>query len=207
MKLHHGTLVAGPEGDGYRLWCVLPLPTDVEGPAESAAGRAHAVGVDRGPGMIRVLLVDDQALLRDGFRSILDREDDIEVVAEAADGAEALAAAVRTSPDVVLMDIRMPRMDGISATRRIVETCGEDVRVLILTTFGNDEYVFEALRAGASGFLLKDAPPEDLLAAIHVIARGDALLDPAVTRAVVSSLAQRASASPGPATPGVPHGA
>jgi DNA-binding NarL/FixJ family response regulator len=143
-----------------------------------------------------VLVCDDQALVRAGFRKLLEGSPGLQVVGEAVDGLDAADQARRSRPDVVLMDIRMPRMDGISATRRIVETCGEDVRVLILTTFGNDEYVYEALRAGASGFLLKDAPPEDLLAAIHVIARGDALLDPAVTRAVVSSLAQRRPAPP-----------
>ena len=136
-----------------------------------------------------VLVCDDQALVRAGFHKLVDGSSDLHVVGEAADGFEAVEAARRSSPDVVLMDIRMPRMDGITATRRITETCGDRVRVLILTTFGNDDYVLEALHAGASGFLLKDAPPEDLLAAIRVIARGDALLDPAVTRAVVSSLA------------------
>jgi DNA-binding NarL/FixJ family response regulator len=137
-----------------------------------------------------VLVCDDQALVRGGFRKLLEGSPGLRVVGEAADGFEAIDKAKRTRPDVVLMDIRMPRMDGITATRRIAESCGDQVRVLILTTFGNDEYVFEALRAGASGFLLKDAPPEDLLAAIRVIARGDALLDPAVTRSVVSSFAQ-----------------
>jgi DNA-binding NarL/FixJ family response regulator len=135
-----------------------------------------------------VLVCDDQALVRAGFHKLVDGSPDLRVVGEAADGAAAVDAARRTSPDVVLMDIRMPRMDGITATRRIAETCGDRVRVLILTTFGNTEYVLEALNAGASGFLLKDAPPEDLLAAIRVIARGDALLDPAVTRSVVASL-------------------
>jgi DNA-binding NarL/FixJ family response regulator len=135
---------------------------------------------------IRVAVCDDQALVRAGFVKLLEAAVDLSVAGEAADGVEAALLAQRTLPDVVLMDIRMPRLDGISATRRIVEQCGDRVRVLVLTTFGTDDHVFDALRAGASGFLLKDASPEDLLAAIHVIARGEALLDPAVTRAVVS---------------------
>lgn len=138
---------------------------------------------------VRVLLADDQALVRAGFRKILEAEADIDVVGEAADGAEAVAKAERLSPDVILMDIRMPRLDGIAATRRIADA-GLPTRVLILTTFGLDEYVCEALRAGASGFLLKDAPPEDLVAAVEVVARGEALLDPAVTRGVVEAFAR-----------------
>jgi DNA-binding NarL/FixJ family response regulator len=141
---------------------------------------------------IRVAVCDDQALVRAGFVKLLEGTDDLSVVGQAADGVEAVIVAQRTLPDVVLMDIRMPRLDGISATRRIVEQCGDTVRVLILTTFGTDEYVFDALRAGASGFLLKDAAPEDLLAAIRVIARGEALLDPAVTKAVVSEFVRSA---------------
>jgi DNA-binding NarL/FixJ family response regulator len=139
---------------------------------------------------IRVLIADDQALVRAGFRKILEADSGLEVVAEAADGLEAVEAARRLAPDVVLMDIRMPTLDGLEATRRLLAAGGE-TRVLILTTFGLDEYVYEALRAGASGFLLKDAPPEDLLAAVRVIARGDALLDPAITRAVIAELARR----------------
>ncbi len=136
---------------------------------------------------IRVLVCDDQALVRAGFVKLLEAAPDIEVVGEAANGEEAVAVARRTLPDVLLMDIRMPRLDGIRATRRIVDDCGDRVRILILTTFGGDDYVFDALRAGASGFLLKDAPAEHLLAAIHVVARGEALLDPAVTRSVVAA--------------------
>jgi RNA polymerase sigma factor (sigma-70 family) len=140
---------------------------------------------------IRVVIADDQALVRAGFRKILEADPEIEVVAEAADGVEAVDASRRLGPDVVLMDIRMPNMDGLEATRRLLDGAGPTTHVLILTTFGLNEYVYEALRAGASGFLLKDAPPEELLAAVHVIARGDALLDPAITRAVIEEFARR----------------
>jgi DNA-binding NarL/FixJ family response regulator len=140
---------------------------------------------------IRVLIADDQALVRAGFRKILEADSQIEVVAEAADGLEAVEATRRLGPDVVLMDIRMPNLDGLEATRRLLDGDGQKTRVLILTTFGLDEYVYEALRAGASGFLLKDAPPEDLLSAVHVIDRGDALLDPSITRAVIEEFARR----------------
>jgi RNA polymerase sigma factor (sigma-70 family) len=140
---------------------------------------------------IRVVIADDQALVRAGFRKILEADPEIEVVAEAHDGLEAVDAACRLEPDVVLMDIRMPNMDGLEATRRLLDGATAPIRVLILTTFGLNEYVYEALRAGASGFLLKDAPPEELLAAVHVIARGDALLDPAITRAVIEEFARR----------------
>jgi DNA-binding NarL/FixJ family response regulator len=137
----------------------------------------------------RVLLADDQGLVRAGFRKILESEPGIEVVAEASDGEEAVAAARRFDPDVVLMDVRMPRLDGIAATR-LISGAGLPARVLMLTTFGHDEYVYDALRAGASGFLLKDAPPEDLIDAVRIVARGDALLDPAVTRTVVEAFAR-----------------
>lgn len=140
---------------------------------------------------IRVLIADDQALVRAGFRKILEADSEIEVVAEAADGLEAVEAAGRLGPDVVLMDIRMPNLDGLEATRRLVDGDGQTTRVLILTTFGLDEYVYEALRAGASGFLLKDAPPEHLLSAVHVVDRGDALLDPSITRTVIEEFARR----------------
>jgi DNA-binding NarL/FixJ family response regulator len=136
----------------------------------------------------RVLVADDQALVRAGFRKLLESADGLEVVGEAADGLEAVDRVRRLKPDVVLMDIRMPRLDGIEATRRLA---GEGARVLILTTFGLDEYVYEALRAGASGFMLKDAPPEELLAAIEVVARGDALIAPAVTRSVIAEFVRR----------------
>ena len=140
--------------------------------------------------MIRVLIADDQGMVRAGFRWLLEAEADIAVVGEAVDGADAVDAAIRLRPDVVLMDIRMPLMDGITATGRIV-AAAEATRVLILTTFDLDEYVFDALRAGASGFLLKDAPAEDLAAAIRVVARGDSLLAPAVTRRVVDAFVHR----------------
>lgn len=140
---------------------------------------------------IRVLIADDQALVRAGFRKILEADSQIDVVAEAADGLEAVEAARRLGPDVVLMDIRMPNLDGLEATRRLLDGDGQTTRVLILTTFGLNEYVYEALRAGASGLLLKDAPPEDLLSAIHVIDRGDALLDRSITRAVIEEFARR----------------
>jgi DNA-binding NarL/FixJ family response regulator len=137
---------------------------------------------------IRVLVVDDQAMVRAGFRLLLADEPDIEVVAEASNGRDAVAQAARFRPDVILMDIRMPEMDGLEATRRIL---GSDTtaRVLILTTFDLDDYVFEALRAGASGFVLKDEPPEQLLGAVRTVAAGDALLSPTVTRRVIQRFA------------------
>ena len=134
--------------------------------------------------MIRVLLVDDQALVRDGFRMILDSQEDIEVVGEADDGGLGLRLAREVNPDVVLMDIRMPGVDGIEATRRLLAAGGE-ARVLILTTFDLDEYVYEALKAGASGFLLKDSPRSQLLHAVRSVAAGTELLDPAITRRLI----------------------
>ena len=145
--------------------------------------------------MIRVLLADDQALVRGGLRKIIETEPDLAVVAEAADGMQAVDAARAAKPDVAVLDIRMPQLDGIEATRRIITALGDEVRVLMLTTFGLDEYVFDALRAGASGFMLKDAPPEELLDAIGVVAGGAALLAPAVTRAVVAEFARRSPVS------------
>ncbi len=142
---------------------------------------------------IRVLIADDQALMRTGFRMILDAQDDIEVVGEAIDGADAIRRFQELSPDVVVMDVRMPTMDGIEATRRL-SALGRPARVLILTTFDLDEYVYEALRAGASGFLLKDRPPEELVAAVRVIASGEALLAPPVTRRLIEEFARRAPA-------------
>jgi DNA-binding NarL/FixJ family response regulator len=142
--------------------------------------------------VIRVLVADDQTLVRAGFRVLVESAPDLEVVGEAGDGVEAVELARRELPDVVLMDIRMPRMDGLEATRRIVALDrAEGVRVLVLTTFDLDEYVYEALRAGASGFLLKDTPPADLLAAIRVVAAGDALLAPGVTRRLIAEFARR----------------
>ena len=146
---------------------------------------------------IRVLIADDQALVRAGFKMILGAEPDLEVAGEACDGDQAVAMAARLEPEVVLMDIRMPGIDGIEATRRIVATAGA-VRVLMLTTFDLNEYVYEALRAGASGFLLKDVPPEQLVAGIRVVAEGEALLAPSITRRLIQEFA---SAAPTPAEP------
>ena len=142
--------------------------------------------------MIRVLLADDQALVRAGFRSLLEDEDDIEVVGEAGDGAQALELARSLRPDVVLMDIRMPVLDGLAATHRIAaDQALAGVRVLVLTTFELDEYVFEALSAGASGFLLKNTDPVELLRAVHVVAQGEALLAPSVTRRLIARFVTR----------------
>jgi DNA-binding NarL/FixJ family response regulator len=150
----------------------------------------------------RVLVADDQALVRVGLRKILDTEPDLSVVAEAEDGEEAVSRARELEPDVVLMDIRMPVLDGIEATRRIVEA-QPATRVLVLTTFGLDTYVFDALRAGASGFMLKDAPPEEIAAAVRIVARGEALLAPAITRTVVEEFARREPPAPAPAPRGL----
>lgn len=142
--------------------------------------------------MIRVLLVDDQALIRAGFKALLDAEDGVEVVGEAGDGSQGLALAERHLPDVALVDIQMPIMDGIEATRRIAaDPRLAATRVVILTNYGLDRYVFDALRAGASGFLLKDTDPAELVQAIRVAARGDALLSPAVTRTLISEYVSR----------------
>jgi DNA-binding NarL/FixJ family response regulator len=147
--------------------------------------------------MIRVLLVDDQALVRAGFRMILDAETEIQVVGEATDGREAIEQARALRPDVVLMDIRMPELDGLEATRRILAAVDGDggPKILMLTTFDLDEYVYEALRAGASGFLLKDTPPEQLVEAIMIVSRGDALLAPSITRRVIQEFVRRPPAS------------
>jgi DNA-binding NarL/FixJ family response regulator len=140
---------------------------------------------------VRVLLVDDQALIRAGFRMILEAEEDLEVVGECGDGTQAIDSVKRFSPDVVLMDIRMPEMDGIEATRRIVGGDGDSaVKVLMLTTFDLDEYVYDALRAGASGFLLKDVPADQLVDGIRLVARGDALLAPSVTRRLIQEFSR-----------------
>ena len=147
---------------------------------------------------IRVLVADDQALMRGGFRMILDAESDLEVIGEAIDGADAVRGFERWQPDVVVMDVRMPTMDGIEATRRIT-TIDPSAKVLILTTFDLDEYVYDALRAGASGFLLKDRPPEELIHAVRVVAVGDALLAPAVTRRLIEEFAHRPDAPVAPA--------
>jgi DNA-binding NarL/FixJ family response regulator len=146
--------------------------------------------------VIRVLLADDQALVRGGFRSILEGQDDIHVVGEAADGVETVEETLRTAPDVVLMDVRMPRVDGIEATRRLRSDRRVTARVLILTTFDHDDYVYEALRAGASGFLLKSAPARDLATAVRTIAAGESLLAPEITRRMIDDYVRR----PRPAT-------
>src|SRR5215212_9125396 len=142
--------------------------------------------------MIRVVIADDQGLVRVGLRKILEIEPDTEVVGEAADGQQAVAAAARLHPDVILMDIRMPVLDGIEATRRIMRS-HPTVRVLMLTTFGLDSYVYDSLRAGASGFMLKDAPPEEIAAAVRIVTNGEALLAPSVTRAVIEEFARHPS--------------
>jgi DNA-binding NarL/FixJ family response regulator len=149
---------------------------------------------------VRVVIADDQQLVRTGFRLILSAEDDLDVVAEAGDGLEAVEVVGREHPDVVLMDIRMPELDGIEATRRIVAS-GSRTRVLMLTTFDLNEYVYEALRAGASGFLLKDTPAEQLAEGIRVVARGDALLAPSVTRRLLDEFSRGGSAAPVEAPP------
>jgi DNA-binding NarL/FixJ family response regulator len=148
---------------------------------------------------VSVLIADDQALVRAGFRSILEAQPGIKVVGEAADGRDAVALARHRHPDVVLMDIQMPDIDGLEATRRIVESADPDdsVAVLMLTTFDLNEYVYEALRAGASGFLLKDVPPEDLVAAVRVVAAGDGLIAPTITKRLIEQFARSAP----PATP------
>jgi DNA-binding NarL/FixJ family response regulator len=140
----------------------------------------------------RVLIVDDQAMVREGFGALLAAQEDIEVVGSAADGAEAVDAVRRHRPDVVLMDVRMPVLDGLEATRRILKAPGlQHPRVIMLTTFDLDDYVYEALRAGASGFLLKDAPAADLVHAVRVVAAGDALLAPSITRTLIADFARR----------------
>jgi DNA-binding NarL/FixJ family response regulator len=144
---------------------------------------------------IRVLIADDQSMVRAGFRMLLGGEDGIEVVAEASNGLEAVEKAERFDPTVVLMDIRMPELDGLEATRRILAT-DSDARILILTTFDLDEYVYEALRAGASGFVLKDDPPEQLIAAVRTVSAGDALLSPTITKRVIREFARIPRPSP-----------
>ncbi|NUS74130.1 MAG: response regulator transcription factor [Corynebacteriales bacterium] len=143
--------------------------------------------------MIRVLLADDQALLRGAFKALLNAEPDIDVVGEAADGAQAIHLAQELRPDVVLMDIRMPDVDGLAATQRLVEDRTlADLRVIILTTFEQDEYIFDAIRAGASGFLVKDTEPADLIRGVRIVASGDALLSPSVTRTLIGEFANKA---------------
>jgi DNA-binding NarL/FixJ family response regulator len=147
---------------------------------------------------IRVVIADDQAMVRAGFRLLLDAEPGIEVAGEASDGEEAVRVSRRVRPDVILMDVRMPVLDGIAATERVLADAAATVRVLVLTTFDLDEYVFGALRAGASGFLLKDAPPEQLIVGIRTVAAGDALLAPAITRRVIERFAELPAGPPRP---------
>jgi DNA-binding NarL/FixJ family response regulator len=163
----------------------------------------EVLSADRPPAepCIRVLIADDQTLVRTGFRMILEAEKDIEVVGDASDGAEAIAEARRTRPDVVLMDVRMPELDGIEATRRLLADESSETKVVMLTTFDMDEYVYEALRAGASGFLLKDVPPEQLVVGIRSVASGDALLAPSVTKRVVEEFVRRPPDSARPPAP------
>jgi DNA-binding NarL/FixJ family response regulator len=139
---------------------------------------------------VSVLIADDQALVRAGFRAILETQPDVKVVGEAVDGLDAVALVRRRRPDVVLMDIKMPGLDGLEATRQVLADAGNATAVLILTTFDLDEYVYAALRAGASGFLLKDAPPEQLIAAVHTLAGGDALIAPAITKRLIEQFAR-----------------
>ena len=163
-----------------------------EGAAQLADRQGElAARPERGASAVRVLIVDDQALVRTGFRMILEVEPDLEVVGEASDGREAIDEARRLAPDVVLMDVRMPEIDGIEATRQLLEGQEASTKVVMLTTFDMDEYVYEALRAGASGFLLKDVPPEQLIAGIRAVASGDALLAPSVTRRVIEEFVRR----------------
>jgi DNA-binding NarL/FixJ family response regulator/class 3 adenylate cyclase len=168
-----------------------PLRTQSGEKAAQLADRQDELAAGPADGTVRVLIVDDQALVRTGFRMILEAEPDLEVVGEASDGAEAVVRARELQPDVVLMDVRMPELDGIEAARQLLGDEGATAKVVMLTTFDMDEYVYEALRAGASGFLLKDVPPEQLVVGIRAVASGDALLAPSVTRRVIEEFVRR----------------
>ena len=182
-----------------RIYQLTVAGLEGEFPALRTAGQGATTLADRqdqladadGDRAVRILIVDDQALVRAGFRMILEAENDIEVVGEAADGGEAVAAWERLQPDVVLMDVRMPEMDGIEATRRVLGEGDTGTKVVMLTTFDMDEYVYDALKAGASGFMLKDVPPEQLVSGIRAVASGDALLAPSVTRRVIEEFVRR----------------
>jgi DNA-binding NarL/FixJ family response regulator len=186
-----------------RIYQLTVAGHQAEFPALRTAGHGAAELADRQEelvaaakdGAVRVLIVDDQALVRAGFKMILEAEPDIEVVGEAIDGGEAVAACSSLKPDVVLMDVRMPEMDGIEATRRLLMQDETETKVVMLTTFDMDEYVYDALRAGASGFLLKDVPPEQLVAGIRSVASGDALLAPSITRRVIEEFVSRPPSS------------
>ncbi len=207
LALYGGELDAGPRpGGGWLVRARLPVDppagNGAEQPASGFASRTGGAAVtgpakQRSPGATRsprVVIADDQTLVRGGFRMILGAAG-IPVVAEAADGRQAVAAVLKHRPDVVLMDIRMPEMDGLEATRRILAApAGHDCRIIILTTFDLDQYVYAALTAGASGFLLKDVTPEQLVAAVRLVRAGDALLAPSITRRLVERFAPRADA-------------
>jgi DNA-binding NarL/FixJ family response regulator/class 3 adenylate cyclase len=170
------------------------LRTAGQGATVLAERQDELAAVETGP-TVRVLIVDDQALVRAGFRMILEAEPDIDVVGEAADGREAIVEVQRLTPDVVLMDVRMPELDGIEATRRLLGQENTETKIVMLTTFDMDEYVYDALRAGASGFMLKDVPPEQLVTGIRAVASGDALLAPSVTRRVIEEFVRRPPSS------------
>jgi DNA-binding NarL/FixJ family response regulator len=175
----------------------------VPSPAAEAGGSAEPAkgGATRAAKLTRCLIVDDQAMVREGFAAVLDAQPDMRVTGQAADGADAVAQARRLQPDVVLMDVRMPVMDGLEAARQILSAPGpQQTRVLMLTTFDLDDYVYQALRAGASGFLLKDATAAELVHAVRVVAAGDALLAPSVTRRLIAGFARQPSAAPLPAS-------
>jgi DNA-binding NarL/FixJ family response regulator/class 3 adenylate cyclase len=179
--------IAGHQGE-------FPSLRNADHGATTLADRQDELAATQKEGAVRVMIVDDQALVRAGFRMILEAEPDLDVVGEAADGGEAVEEWQKLKPDVVLMDVRMPEMDGIEATRRLL-AAGAETKVVMLTTFDMDEYVYDALRAGASGFLLKDVPPEQLVAGIRSVASGDALLAPSVTRRVIEEFVRRPPSS------------